>query len=66
MALIKNLTQGHKDKENIHMETSCSYYIVTDRNANRYLQIDTYGSEDRVILGKVSQSIQFSPRQLSN
>ncbi len=69
MALIKNLTKGYKDRESIHNETSCSYYIVTDGNCNKYLQIDTYGSEDRAIPGKVSQSVQFSPeaiKQLKN
>jgi hypothetical protein len=33
---------------------------VTARNGKKYLQMDTYWSDEREIPGKISQSIQFS------
>ncbi len=60
MALITQLKQGYKNKESVHKEIEGSYFIVIGRNGKKYLQIDTYGSDDREYPGKVSQSIQFS------
>ena len=64
MALVDSLKLGFKDKEQIHQRTECSYFIITDRLGKKILQIDTYGSENRAIPGKVSQSIQFSSHAL--
>ncbi len=64
MALIQNLQKGHKDRDSIHKSTECSYYIVYNKKGEKYLQLDTFGSADREIPGKVSQSIQFSPEAI--
>lgn len=61
MALVNNLIQEFKSRNTIHKSTECNYYIVRDISGKKYLQIDTFGSEDREFTGKVSQSIQFSP-----
>lgn len=37
---------------------TCGYHVVTTRGGS-LLQLDTYGSEDRQLPGKVSQSIQI-------
>jgi len=64
MALVQNIKEGYKDKEHIHGKTECSFYIVHDKAGRKYLQLDTYGSSNRQIPGKVSQSIQFSPEAI--
>ena len=64
MALVQNIQEGYNDKEHIHKKTECNYFIVHDKAGKKYLQLDTYGSEDRQMLGKISQSIQFSPEAI--
>jgi hypothetical protein len=61
MALIKHLSEGVKERQQIHNETEATYFLIFDDANKKYLQIDTYGSDQRSIPGKVSQSIQFSP-----
>lgn len=63
MALVTNLQEGFKNRHTIHKQTECSYFIVHDGDM-KYLQIETTGSEDRQMLGKPSQSIQFSPEAI--
>jgi len=60
MALVTKISEGFKNRHTIHKPTECSYFVVYD-NDKKYLQLETTGSEDRQITGKVSQSIQFSP-----
>lgn len=64
MALITKLERGHKERNSIHKEVECTFFIVTDNDGKKYLQLDTYGSKDREVPGKTSQSIQFSPAAL--
>lgn len=64
MALIQVIQKGYKDRDSIHKLTDCNYFIVYDKAGKKYLQFDTYGSDERAIPGKVSQSIQFSPEAI--
>lgn len=64
MALIESLHKDIKDRESIHRGTEAKYFIVHNKKGEKFLQIDTYGSDDRQIPGKVSQSIQFSPEAI--
>jgi hypothetical protein len=59
MALVSSLEPNAKDRSTIHKPTRCLYAIIEGADGNRYLQLDTVGSEDRAIPDKVSQSIQF-------
>ena len=65
MALVINIAKGFKNRHSIHKKTECSYFIVHDNAGKKYLQLETIGSEDREIPGKVSQSIQFSPEAIT-
>lgn len=65
MALITDLQYGIKDKSSIHKPTECKYFIVHNKKGEKILQLDTYGCVDREIIGKVSQSIQFSPEAIN-
>src|SRR5262245_6398742 len=63
MALDTKIAEGFKNRHTIHKPTECSHFILYD-NGKKYLQLETTGSEDRQIPGKVSQSIQFSPEAI--
>jgi hypothetical protein len=60
MALIKanSAERLMKSRNNIHKEVHWTY---TDFKVNgkKYFQIDTYGSNDREMKGKTSQSFQI-------
>ena len=60
MATIREMTLRVLDRETPHTDTDCTYSIV-ESDGVKVLQIDTYGSKNRRIPGKVSQSIRFSP-----
>ena len=61
MALIQadELNKVEKTRNLVHKKT-VSTYTVFYEDQNKYFQIDTYGSSDRVMTEKVSQSIQFN------
>jgi len=46
-----------------HSEADCSYSIIVEQSGT-YLQIDTYGSRQRKLIGKKSQSIRFAPEAI--
>jgi hypothetical protein len=59
MALVKVMTRMTKERQSVHAEVQCNYTVVTTSAGERYLQLDTYGSPDREMSGKTSQSLQF-------
>jgi hypothetical protein len=64
MALIRQLRHQALEKDSRHTEAECTYSIVTDKHGHKLLQIDTYGSNERKLRGKKSQSIRFSTEAL--
>lgn len=64
MAIIRKLVPVTLDRDSRHTEVECTYTIVADDDGKKYLQIDTYGSVDRKIPGKKSQSMRFSPEAI--
>jgi hypothetical protein len=66
MALLQDLKKGlPRKKVNIHKPVKAGYYILGDDENGKILQIDTYGSDERAIPGKVSQTIQLSPKVIA-
>lgn len=59
MALLRELTPLSKDRHRVHGEVDCGYSVF-HAEGRKYLQLDTYGSADRQIPGKTSQSIQLN------
>jgi hypothetical protein len=59
MALITEFTELHKERNQLHGVVDCGYSIFEIGGA-RYLQLDTFGSTERQIPGKTSQSIQLN------
>lgn len=59
MALVTELHKLGLERDSVHSEVECSYTIIENEDG-KFLQIDTYGSANRQIKGKKSQSIRFS------
>lgn len=64
MALInfENSNRVDKERNTIHREVKSSYTSFTDESGGKYFQIDTYGSSNRKIYGKISQSFQLDKK----
>jgi len=60
MAVVNKITHQALGRDSAHSEVECTYDIVTGKDGHRYLQLDTYGSKERQIKGKKSQSIRLS------
>ncbi|WP_207544456.1 hypothetical protein [Mycolicibacterium fortuitum] len=58
MALITEFTQVAADHPTVHGRVSCGWRVF-QHDGHTVLQLDTYGSPERKIKGKVSQSIQL-------
>lgn len=59
MALIQNIERVTKERQVVHRVTRCVVSDFIGSGDKRYLQLDTYGSEDREFPEKISQSLQF-------
>lgn len=64
MAIVRHLAKQALERDSQHTETECTYSIVRNDSAEVFLQVDTYGSAQRRIAGKKSQSIRFSREAL--
>jgi hypothetical protein len=59
MALVEKLVRASRERHHVHGSTDCRVSVFTADDGRRYVQLDTFGSRDRKIRGKVSQSLQF-------
>jgi hypothetical protein len=64
MAIVRRLERIVLEKDTRHTEAECTYSIVTDGDGRKCLQIDSYGSKKRKILGKKSQTTRFTPEAI--
>ena len=60
MALLKkeNIEKIEKIRNTVHQSVQATY-TTFDKSGEKYFQIDTYGSSDRKMPEKISQSIQM-------
>ena len=58
MALIRHFKRKHMERNSIHDEISATY-TVFECDGHRFIQIDSYGRDEREIPGKKSQTIQL-------
>ncbi len=68
MAMVRKMKKQDLERDSKHTEVDSTYTIIKDGDSV-FLQVDTYGSKDREIQGKKSQSIRFSTdalKQLKN
>jgi hypothetical protein len=61
MAWITSFTQKIPDRESRHSKAEATWH-AGGVGPDKYLQIDTYGSRDRILAGKISQSIRLDAR----
>ncbi len=64
MAVVRKLKREPLQRESKHTEVDCTYCVVSSPEG-RFLQVDTYGSNERQERGKKSQSIRFSPEAIA-
>lgn len=64
MAIIRIMEPLSLEKESRQTEVDSTYTIV-EWDGERFLQIDTYGSKQRQIEGKKSQSIRLSQEAIT-
>lgn len=64
MALIRELEHLVMERNSIHQKVDATYSTFVDDLGNKFFQIDTYGSPDRKIAGKKSQTMQFDSEGL--
>lgn len=60
MALVTRLERAQTPAGAVHRTHLIAHYRSAGEGDARLFQIDTYGSENRQIPGKVSQTLQFS------
>ena len=61
MALVNHIEPITLSVEAPHTAVDCTFAIIRDREGQKYLQLDTYGSAERKLTGKKSQSLRLSP-----
>jgi hypothetical protein len=59
MALVRKMEKLSLQFEKVHGEVDCTYSTFRDADGRQYFQIDTYGSPERKLKGKKSQTIQL-------
>lgn len=64
MGIVNKLDKITLERGSPHRDVECTYSIVIGDNGKKLLQIDTYGSANRQIPGKKSQSIRFTPEAI--
>jgi len=64
MAIVRKLHQISLEKDSKHTEAEATYSII-ENSDEKYIQIDTYGSKNRQIEGKKSQSLRLSQEAIN-
>ena len=59
MAIVRSFEAKELDRASRHSEVEATISLVED-GGEKFIQIDTYGSKDRAMPGKVSQSLRLS------
>ncbi len=64
MGKIDTLDKIALERDSTHRNVECTYSVVNGPDGEKYLQIDSYGSAERVFKGKKSQSMRFTPKAI--
>lgn len=59
MAIVRNVEHKELDRQSKHSEVEATVSLI-EADGEKFLQIDTYGSKDRAVPGKVSQSLRLT------
>ena len=52
MALVNKIKHQILEWDSTHSAVECTYDVVIDKEGRRYLQLDTFGSQEREMKGK--------------
>ena len=55
---LDSIERIEKERNLVH-EKVYSTYTVFEKDGKKYVQLDTYGKDDREVPGKISQTLQF-------
>ena len=58
MALIRSFERRTLERPHRHQPTDCAWTSFLDKDGEPILQLDTFGSDQRKLQGKASQTIQ--------
>jgi hypothetical protein len=64
LAIVKAMTHQPLERESKHTEVECTFDVIVESNGRKYLQLDTYGSNQRQMRGKKSQSLRLAPEAI--
>lgn len=59
MALVTSIRRDDRDFKGIHKTEVECLYLVGNRDERKVIQLNTYGSPDREIPNKLSQTLQL-------
>jgi hypothetical protein len=59
MAVVRAFEEKELDRQSKHSEVEATISLV-EADGEKFVQIDTYGSPNRAMPGKVSQSLRLS------
>ena len=59
MAIVRKFESKELDRSSKHSNVEATISLV-EADGEKFVQIDTYGSKDRAMPGKVSQSLRLS------
>jgi hypothetical protein len=59
MALVSKIEPDSRGFRSLHPTQIVARYIYEERDGKKILQLNTYGSQERVIPDKLSQTLQF-------
>lgn len=59
MAFVNKLEADERDLKGLHPTQVVGKYLIAEHDGKKLLQLNTYGSAEREIPGKLSQTVQF-------
>ena len=62
MALVTHLERDEREMRSVHPTTLVARYSTGEPDGTRRLRINSYGSADRAVGDKLSQTLQFDER----
>ncbi len=65
MALVNTIKKNTLETSSKHKPVECTFSKV-EKDGEKFLQIDTYGSKERKLKGKKSQTIRFTPKAIKS
>ena len=60
MAMVVSIEKDERDFRSAHPTELVAKYLIAESSGKKVLQINTYGSNDRDVPGKLSQTLQFN------